>query len=402
MALNHKTMVAGVKLLEEKKGGLQAGQWVQEAFERGDLKPSDIDIGRLFAECFGYEQFQACRGKEMLTSQVFEASGPVSTAAFTHLTNQFIVTAIREAYMSEDFVFSKIIQDEQSDYIGMEKVGDITPIGDQALVVPEGTRFPQVAVGEDWIYRPEAVKRGAEVALTREAVFMGKQLPLEERCANLGYSIGLSKEKRVIDCVIDENAGAVNTPYGHRYNWRGTYLAGGTYNDNTSTHTFDNLVGTNALVDWTDADNAEQALNEMVDPSTREPIVLGFPHMVVTKQREKTALRIKNATEINVVTPGYNTTGNPTETKVGNPYQGSFEVVCSRLLAARMATDTTWYFGDLKRAFRYKVIFPQQTISMPPNSYDEFHYDVIRQWRSDEHGAAWTKEPRAMTKNTES
>ncbi len=398
MPLNYKSLVGGLKRTIEKGAPGQARDWVRESFESKTIRPTEIDLGRVFAECFGYPAFASCRARESLTGEVMEAAGAVSTSAFTHLTNQFIVTSIRDAFMSEEFVFSALIPENNSQYIGQEKIGDISPIGDEALVVPENTEFPYAGVSEDYIHSPEAQKRGLIVALTREALFMGQQLPLVQRCENVGYSIGISKEKRIINCVIDENGGASSLPTGHRYVWRGTVIS--TYNNNTGSHSWDNLEGTNTLNDWTDVDAAEQLLNNMLDPNTGEPIVLGGNVLICTKQLEKTALRIRNATEINVVTPGFATSGNPTETKVGNPYGGAFEVVSSRLLAAQMATDTTWYYGDPRKAFSYKVIFPQQTIMAPPNNHDEFHRDIIRQWRSDEMGAAWTKEPRAVVKST--
>ena len=311
-------MVAGLKKAIEKTGERQASDWVREAFESGTVKPVEIDLGRLFSETFGHAAFREVQEKRSTTSEVMEAAGVVSTAAFTQLTNQFIVTQVRDAYESEEFVFSKLIPEEQADYIGQEKIGDISPIGDEALIVPENTEFPYAGVSADWIYSPEVQKRGLIVALSREAVFSGKQLPLVERCQNVGWSLGYSKETRIIDCIVDEGAGASSLPTGHRYNWRGTVIA--TYNDNTGTHTWDNLAASNEMVDWTDIDNMEQLLNGMLDPNTGLPIMMTASNLVCTKQLEKTALRIVNATEIEVATPGWATTGNPTATKVGNPY----------------------------------------------------------------------------------
>ena len=59
---------------------------------------------------------------------------------------------------------------------------------------------------------------------------------------------------------------------------------------------------------------------------------------MVTRQLLYTARRIVNATEIHVNTPGFATSGNPTETVTANPVQG-YQIVSSALLAARLAID---------------------------------------------------------------
>jgi hypothetical protein len=110
-----------------------------------------------------------------------------------------------------------------------------------------------------------------------------------------------------------------------------------TYNDNTGTHTWDNLTATNGLVDWTNINTAKQVFNALTDPYTGEPLDVTPKHLVAAMGLEQTALRILSATEIRVTTPGYATTGNPTQTVRDNPYRNYLQLVTSRLLGARMA-----------------------------------------------------------------
>jgi hypothetical protein len=395
----------------------EANATLREAFGRDpesnalptrQYKPADFDIPELFIHCFGYNAFDQCRkrGKEQgyLVHDVFEAAGATSTASFANISYQIVYSAIMDAYDLEEQVFSKVIPTRPSMFIGQEKVAGVTQQGDQDLVVPEGQEFPLVGVGQTWIHLPEALKRGRRVALTREAIFsmnsVGAGGALLDRCAAVGTWLGVNREKRAVDVVIDENAGAVNSPTGHRYRWRDTYL--NTYGDNSGSHSFDNLAASNDLTagDWTKLDAAEQLLNQMVDPDTGEPMMSDFNYLIVTKQLEKTALRILNNTEIRVSTPGFATTGAPTQVSVANPYAGKFQVLSSRLLYQRLNTKTHWFFGNLTKAFVYKEIFPRQVLEAPTNSMDEFKNDVVRQWRADEMGAYATVEPRFMIKNT--
>jgi hypothetical protein len=99
-------------------------------------------------------------------------------------------------------------------------------------------------------------------------------------------------------------------------------------------------------------------------------------------------------------TPGYATSANPNQAQWSNPYGGKFEVVSSRLIAPRLGTDTSWFYGSPKKAFFYAVNFPFNTLQAPSNSHDEFHRDIVNQFRADERGNYGTKEPRLMIKAT--
>jgi hypothetical protein len=154
-----------------------------------------------------------------------------------------------------------------------------------------------------------------------------------------------------------------------------------------------------ALVDWTDIDEAEQTLASILDPNTGTPILNMPKDLVVTRQNLYTAKRITSATEITVSTPGFATTGNPTQTKAGNPI-ANYRIISSQLLAARMATDTTWYLGDIARQIRYMENFPLQVEQAPVGSGDMWERDIAMSWKAGERGAAVVVEPRVTTKCT--
>ncbi len=404
MQPNYKDLVES---FHKATGGVdQAKGWLRESFAQKAAKPRDFDIGRLFCECFGWHTFLECRGlggerrmaNEVFESALQEAYGAVSTAAFVAITGQIVFSAVQEKYMAEEFMVSRLVMDKQSQIIGQEKVPAVSTIGDEALVVGEGKPFPLAGVTEDWKLWPEAQKRGLKVALTREIVFADKTGVLIERCSSVGESLGISKENRLTDALVDEGVGAVSGPIGHRYGRKGTYIQ--TYGDNSGSHDFDNLQASNALVDQTDLDNAEQLFNAMLDPNSGEPIDVQATHLVVTKQLEQTGFRILNSTEVRTATPGWATSGNPMETMQANPYRNKYQLLTTRRLATRMATDTSWFLVNIAKAFSYKVIFPFQVIPAPANSYDEFERDIVRQWRADEMGAAVTEDPRFAVKST--
>ncbi len=318
---------------------------------------------------------------------LLEDGGSVTTAMFGNITGQIIYTEVMEGFDDETFVFTDIVPNVPTKFNG-EVIPGIGRMGDVAEVIPEGKPYPRAGLSEDWIQTPTTQKRGMMIDLTREEVFFDRTNQLIEKAAELGKWLGYNKEVRLIDAFIDENVTS------HKYNWKGTI-----YNTYQTTTPWDNVTASNALVDWTDIDAAEQTLAAIVDPNTNAPILNLPKHLVVSRQNLYTARRIVNATEITVTTPGYATSGNPTETQTDNPI-ANYKIVSSQLLAARMSTDTDWFLGDIGRQLRYMENFPLQVEQAPVGSGSMWERDIAMSWKASERGAAVVVEPRVTTKCT--
>lgn len=322
-----------------------------------------------------------------VTMRLLEESGAVTSGGFTRIMGQLLVTAVLQAYEMEDNVFSKLIPTESTQLNG-QKVPGVSQIGDEASTVAEGQPYPLAGVSEDYIETPLTTKSGLMVNVTKEAIFFDLTGQLQNRCSKVGESLALNKEKRLIDCVIDQNRTA------HRYKWKGTTYA--TYQSSTP---YINVKTSNALIDWTNIDAAELIFNQLTDPYTGEPITVNPKHLVVTRQNLRAAQRVLTATQVQTITPGYATSANPNATNWSNPISG-YTIVTSAQLAARMATDSDWLIGDLAAAFKYMENWPITVVEAPANSEAEFTLDVVYRVKASERGAASTWEPRAMVKNS--
>jgi hypothetical protein len=392
VGVDHKRLVESYKA---DPAAAVAG--LRAAIDSKQMRPTEFDFGKLFVECFGLHEFYACREGKQSTHDVFkrvsEGDAGVTTAAFQNISGQIVYAATLEKYQSEEFVFAKMIPEVKALILDGEKMAGITEIGDVSAVRKENDPYQEAGVGEDWIYTPPVPDYGRIVSVTWEAVFNDRTGQLLERCGEVGYWIGYGEEVKAIDCVVDENDTT------HRYNWR---TAGqiATYDDNTGSHTWDNLAATNALVDWTDLDAAEQLFNGLTNPFTGTPIMIEPRHLVVTKQLEQTARRVVSATEIRVTTPGYAVSANPNQAVMANPYLNKYEVVTSRLLAARMATDTSWFLGDVTKLAKRMVAEPLNVVQAPPNSNMEFERRIVSRFRANKRYAHVTVQPRSVVKNT--
>lgn len=408
----HRPCREEVRLLDgqvvvcESQDQVDAWTGLCEALRTGEIKPSELQIRELFEHCIrdGHEVVESWNPRyggsgAASYARVCEADA-VGTANFARIMGQFAYSQIMAAYTRPAFVFSQIVPNRPTMFQNGERIPGLSRLGDQSGVIGENAEYPRASVSQDWLDTPATTKRGLIVEWTKELIYLngttsGEPLPLMERLTDVGAELGYNKEVRLIDAFIDENTTA------HRYNRlsRGQIA---TYGDNSGMHDFDNLQATNALVDWTDIDNAAQLLFAMLDPNTGQPISIGMDslQLVVPRGLQTTANYIARMTGMEVNAGGYATNGNLIRTISQNPLPFSLTPLTSDLLALRMATDTSWYLADVASMLVYLENWPITVVQRPPNSEAEFERDVIGGIKVSEKGQAYVREPRKGVKCT--
>lgn len=358
--------------------------------EKGHIKPDEFSIADLF-ESFvkdGRELrrlFDPRLGESNILS---EAAGAVTSSDFSTITGQILYTMMMQDLKPEDFPFQALIPTQSTQFSG-EKIPGIANLGDLAEVVNENEDYPLMGTSEDYIVTPETRKRGFIVPVTKEAIFFDRTGDLLRKCGSVGNSLMINKEKRAIDCLVDQNTTA------HRYNWRGTVYA--TYQASTP---WINVTGAaNVLVDWSDLDVVHQVFNAITDPNTGEPVMIEPDTIIVTKENEETARRIINATEIVVHSGGYATSGNLTETRAPNPMASKYRIVTSNLLATRTTDDQHWWMGAPSKYARYMENWPITVTQAPAGNSDDFNRDIVAKYKCSERGQYAVIEPRVMVES---
>jgi hypothetical protein len=371
---------------------------LMEGLKRGDIKPSEFRIRPLFEALVpdGREILQDYGSGEGFSTSMADLleAGVVKSSQFSQITGQLVYSKTLESYQDEEYVFSKLIQEIQTPgNLDMEKVAGISGVGNENQTVGEGMPYPDAGPVSDYIHLPPVQKRGMKIALTWEAVYSDRTSQLLGRAGEIGKYLGYDKELRIIDAIVDENAGAVSAVLGgHRYFWRDTSYA--TYQTTTP---YDNVTAGNALVDWTDIEGAELTLSRITDPNTGLPILINPTHVIVTKQLEYTANYVLSATSLAIHAGGYNASTTVNEMLTSN-FITKYTVVTSRILETRMATDTDWYLCNPK-AWAYRVAIPLETQQAADNHPDFFDRDIVNQWKTREMGAACTLDPRLVTES---
>ncbi len=191
-----------------RKAAERATSDLRESIAAKDTDISSFDFGRFFEECFGFGSFRQCKDGDSAT-EIMETAGPITTAAFQATGGQIIYGLILDAYNSPDFVFTKRIKTRKTIY-DFEKVAGVSPIGDEVQIVRERDIYPVAGVTEKYRNAPVLQKRGFRVQLTREVLFFDRTGQLQQMASNGGLSMGQNREKRAVDSVIDENAGAAS------------------------------------------------------------------------------------------------------------------------------------------------------------------------------------------------
>lgn len=374
-----------------------------EAFEKKHLGPHDFTVAELAEAFMGREWVGNLRpksGRYYSVRQLQEAdASAVAFSQFSNVTGQWLFAEVKAGWEQEDLVFSKIIPEKTTKVLGMELIPSMSLPSDEFTVIPEGGEYPQSGISEDFQHRGRLQKRGDVIPVTKECILSDLTGLLLEHAKKLGEMLAVNKEKRLIDCCIDEGAGAVSAALsgGHRYYWKNTSYA--TYQATTP---WVNIRAANGLVDHTDIDQAWLRLVQMTDPYTGEPLRVQAKHLIVTPQNLMTAWRIKQTTNVATHAGGYAVTGDLMATDAPSPINqvvGDLQIVSSQQLAARAATDTDWWLGDLAKAFRYYSAWSVSSEEAPSNSHEAFTRDIIFQHKVSEMGTAATFDPRYMVEN---
>lgn len=389
------SLARDIRRLTEAHGDAAVVEGLANDLEAKKVRPEDFSIRALFEELIedGRELVRMMAPRKSGGFSLMEAGDAVSSGHFANITGQILYTKVLEKYQAEDFVFSKNIQTIPTEFNG-EKIPGVADIGDQAQIVEEGQPYPLAGVTEDWIETPQTKKRGLIVPVTREAIFFDRTGLVLQRAGEVGTALGLNKEKRAIDCVIDENTTS------HRYRWRGT-----TYATYQTTAPWDNVTASNGLADHANIGAMEQTFAAILDPNTGEPIIMMPNTIVVVPALRATLWKALNTIAVLTATGGFNASATVTHSTSDSPIgkhefsAGGYRAITSRLLPSRLNTDTDWFMGDMD-AFAYMQNWPLTVTQAPSNSEPEFTQDIVVRYKADERGAYAVLDPRKFGKST--
>lgn len=319
-----------------------------------------------------------------------EAADAVDTSVFSNIIGQVTFSSVLDALDQPDFIGQSLVTTTPAETQQVEIIPGISKIGDVAEDVGEGEEYPIVGVSEEYITAPRKVKDGFILPVTEEAIAEDKTGVLEQRLSGATESLGITWERELLDTCLGQT-----TSYS-----RNGGDAQATYGDSHTEGDFDNLKASNALVDYTQIEDAALLWDDMTDPNTGDPVTIGGAiQIVVPTALEFTAHRALSGTieqgAIDASTPR-TITANPLDLQTRRNYT----VLTSQWVKDRTSSASTWFMGNFPSAFQYREIFPVQLNRADRNSEKGFSRDIVTQIKVRRKGAPAVIEPRKVIKST--
>lgn len=365
---------------------------LETAFRSGQLRPAEFSLRDMFMHLIpnGRELMESWRSVNGGYSvEVLEATGAVDTAAFSRISGQLLITKVLEVWNNPALLWRDLVEVIPTNLNGEKLVG-IAPAADEIDTIPENTDYGLTGLQEIWVQTPQLVKKGTGIAVTKEAILHDNTNMIYRRAATIADAMALNLEKRILDMVF-----GITNSYNRMGSTSNTYLTSGAYV---------NVATSNALRDYTNIDAALQLFEDMVDPDTGEPIVVGADTIITPTALSMTARRILTATLVRVAS-GAGFIGDQLKnpdilTDSAQPLQQNFTLKTSPYVKARTSSTSTWFIGQPKQAFALMEGWPVQVVQAPANSEADFNRDVVARWKVSHYGTPAVKEPRRMVKCT--
>lgn len=384
--------VRELKRMIEERGLDRVCRHLREAFDERLLKLSDMPtLYEMFGELIddGYARWASIERTKSGGRTLREATNATDTSAFSNITGQIIYTRMQEEYEAPELIWTHLFTQDSTTFIYGEKIPGVGGLGDLAEKIPEGGDYPLIGPNEDYIETPALEKRGFRVALTRELMIADRTGGRLLSVAGAGSkSLAINCEKRGLDVAL-----GVTNNYKRKGVSTNTYLSSGAYV---------NVKASTPLYDWTSLQSALLTLMALTDPNTGEPVNPQMAVLIVPPALLGTAARILEATGVEHVD---NTVATTTiRTFSTNPLKAmglqSLTLLSNQYVKTRGGSDTTWWVGNPKKAFRRAYAWDVETVQASSDSEDNFKRDIVMQWKSSLDDSFHTIEPRHMCKVT--
>ena len=390
MRPNYKQIARDCKQLIRE--GRDAAAVVRQCFEERVFVPEDFSFRDVALHTLGREFVEACDpSRDVNASAIIESDG-VDVTAFSNITGQIMFSRILAGFNSPDFIGTSLIPNVPTRLNG-EKLPGVTQLGDKGQVVEEGMPYPNFGIGEEFVETPETKNRGFIIPVTKAAIFFDHTNLILQRAGQVGESLGLNKEKRILQTLLGE---ASTFATGGKWKFKGTEYD--VYETNTADYASYFYLNsfTDILSDYVDLDAVENMFGDIKDPNTEEAIVIpGTRTLLVVPNLRQSAKRIVNSTETRLGAANTITTLSPAD-------KGDYNVKSSPLVKSLLESNktTSWWVGNFGKAFNYMENWPITVSQAPPNNEAEFTRDIVARFKASERGAVAVIAPQYVIRST--
>lgn len=371
---------------------------LMEGLEDGTYKPEDFSIRDCFRalipggdELFDLIQYR--KSGNFAVREVMEAAGgSINSGDFARITGQFVYNKMLEGYNYPQALWPMLTEPYKTEFLDGERMPGVGEFGYTGVeVIGEGERFPELGLNEEFVDTPPLQKRGFVASVTREMLIKDRTGLLLMRASGGGKWLAIQKDIRCLKAA---------TGYTNNYIRNGvasnTFLTSGAYINKTSV----------PLTNWQSVQTAELLFGAITDPNTGAPVVLEATQLLVPLALKRTANFLMQAGSVAQVdnTASANTTRTYGENPLDKGFYGQArpDVLWNAFVGHTAVTGggsnntTAWFLGDFKKAILYKEAWGIETTQAPPQAPEEFHRDIMQQWKFSECGVASIIQPRYL------
>ena len=303
----------------------------------------------------------------------------LNTTAFYAITRLLLNNTVIAAYNSISGIGDSLVTTVKASR-RVENIAGFTE-AEGLKDVLEGAPYEESSIGEKYV-TTEAGKKGRLISITEEMIMEDQTGQIIFRAQRIGEQAKVDKEIAILSAVLDKNS-TVYRPSGTPTAVYST--VNGNYAGTSGAYTgFESAI---PLVDWETIDTLEQfhslSISDDRQMGTAQPILWTPTQLLVPPGMKATGLRIVNATEVRVTTNAPGSTAGENRSFFRNPVQGLFNVLSSPLMLRIGVSDasTHYHYGDFKRQFIYRDIWPIQTFSQGRDSDEAFERDVVSRFK---------------------
>lgn len=312
-----------------------------------------------------------------------QESNGTSAANFSAITNQLLSSEALSAWESPIYLADQLTTPVESN-LKVERMARLASIGDDALTVGEFERYPAIQRSLEYVDLKEVIKRGFQHRVSREAVLFNRT---DQAIADVQQGVEalrINKEKRVLNCV---------TGITNEWSPADTGKSTDTYQTGGGSDRFDNTVTSNPLDDHKALQAVKKKAAKMTDPVTGEPVVIG-EGVVLSPE----AIAIE--TDVWWNGSGVRET-NGNNTIIADNYNPIKEKqLHNEYVSRQTGSDTTWFYGNPKKAFVYKRHWDFSQVDVPSNSASLAETDCVSMTVFSEYGDPFPVRPEYMFKCT--
>jgi hypothetical protein len=364
----------------------------------GDHIVSMINEGKIQRENLGFKRlFQELVSGVSLSASPERIAEALNSSAFPTIAQKVIHKDIIDEYQIHLGGVDKLIREKPATKTDEELVVGFEAGDTELQLRRQGMAYEETDFGEkNW--KITMADFGRMISLTREVIFEDRTSEVMDRAKDIGRSAGHHKAKMIVQTIEGLARTAMEEATFQGCIYKGAAKTSANIYADTHATTFDgqvndNLMASNALVNYTDIDNIYQLFAKMVDESGEEIDVVPNAILIPNALKATAAKILRSDT---LLATGGTTTNVPTYNPIKDIGADKLDIITSRYLA----TTTAWYMGDFAKQILGLNVFAPQTASQGVNSELAFTNQIVARFRFSMHWGLGLTDYRYIVKST--